>query len=219
MELEFWKDRWSRGETGWHATHINAHLQEYWPRLGIEPGALVFVPLCGKSQDMLWLAGQGYRVRGVEISDLAVEAFFDENRVTPEVTTEANFARYRVDEIEILCGDFFDLAPAHLNGVSAIYDRASLIALPPEMRRDYATHLQALADPETRILLMTLDYDQALMSGPPFSVHEPEVREILGDRFDIRQLATLDVLNENARFRERGLTALDERVYELHPKS
>ncbi len=217
MELEFWKERWNRGETGWHANHINAHMQEYWPRLGAEAGSLVFVPLCGKSLDMLWLAGQGHRVLGVEISELAVQTFFDENRITPEVTKESDFTRYRVDEIEILCGDFFRLEPAHLAGVGAIYDRASLIALPPGMRRDYATHLRALCSPETRILLITLDYDQTRMSGPPFSVHEPEVRELLGGRFNIRQLASLDVLEENPRFRERGLIALEERVYELHP--
>lgn len=218
LELHFWRERWSRDETGWHANHFNAHLQEHWLGLGAAAGAPVFVPLCGKSLDMLWLAGQGYRVLGVEISPLAVEAFFEENRIVPEVTEEVRFTRYRVDEIEILCGDFFDLEPANLAGIGAIYDHASLIALPPEMRPGYAAHLQALSNPETRILLITLDYDQQQMSGPPFSVDESEVQALHGGRFAIRRLATLDVLEENQRFRERGLSALEERVYALRPK-
>ena len=217
MNPEFWHARWHQGEIGWHQDEINVHLQEQWSRLGVSPGARVFVPLCGKTLDLLWLAGQGHRVLGVEISVLAVDAFFVDNGLIPEIAEEPPFLRYRVDELEILCGDFFHLTPAHLGGVTAVFDRASLIAMPPEMRPGYAEHLRSILQPESKVLLVTLEYDQMEMSGPPFSVQDDEVSGLLGEGFRIARLADLDVLAENERFRQRGLTRLSERVYALTP--
>jgi thiopurine S-methyltransferase len=218
MNPDFWHQRWQRGEIGWHQTAVNLHLQDHWPPRGVPIGARVFVPLCGKSLDMLWLAGEGHRVLGVEVSPVAVEAFFEENGLRPATLDEPPFRRYRIDEIEILCGDFFDLQPRHLTDVGAAFDRASLIALPPQMRPRYASHLASLVSPETSILLVTLDYEQSEMSGPPFAVTSSEVSALLGGRFGIRALAEHDVLAENPRFRERGLTRLLEHVYELQPR-
>ena len=133
------------------------------------------------------------------------------------IAEEPPFLRYRVDELEILCGDFFDLTPDHLAGVTAVFDRASLIAMPPEMRPRYAAHLRGVLTPAGKVLLVTLDYDQARMSGPPFAVPDDEVGHLLGDQFRIGRLAELDVLAENERFRQRGLTRLLERVYALRP--
>jgi thiopurine S-methyltransferase len=219
MTPNFWHQRWQRGEIGWHQNEINLHLQEHWSGLGAKPGERVFVPLCGKTLDLLWLAGEGHHVLGVEISPIAVESLFEENGLAPEVTDEPPFRRYQVDELTVLCGDFFDLTPAHLEGVSTVYDRASLIALPPDMRPRYAEHLLGLLRPQARILLITLDYDQAEMAGPPFSLSEGEVRHLLGGRFDIRRLAELDVWAENPRFQQRGLSRLSELVFGLFPCS
>jgi len=215
MNPEFWHERWRQGEIGWHEAEINVHLSDNWPRLSVEPGERVFVPLCGKSLDLLWLAGEGHRVLGVEISRLAVEAFFADNALHPSISEEPPFLRYRAAELEILCGNFFDLTKEHLDGVRGVYDRASLIALPPEMRPGYAEHLQALLGVDVKVLLITFDYDQSEMSGPPFSVTENEVRELFGDRFDIEPVARKDVLAENDQFRQRGLSHLLERVYVL----
>ena len=218
MTPDFWHERWQRGETGWHLDEINLHLQAHWPRLGVGHRGRVLVPLCGKSMDLLWLASQGHRVLGVELSPIAVEALFRDQGLTPEVTEESPFRRYRMDEIEVLCGDFFDLSPAHLGGVEAVYDRASLIAFPPETRGRYARHLMEVLAPAARVLLVTLDYDQEQMAGPPFAVISAEVIDLFGERFEIEPNACVDVLAENRRFRERGLTRLMERVYTLRPR-
>lgn len=217
MQPEFWLQRWQNGEIGWHLDTVNCHLTELWPGLGIAPGTQVFVPLCGKTLDLLWLAAAGHRVLGVEISPLAVDALFRDNGLSPRITEEPPFTRSRVDELEVLCGDFFDLAPAHLAQVGAVYDRASLIALPPQLRPRYAEHLERILPARVPRLLITLEYDQALMSGPPFSVHEDEVRRLFGTYHRVSTLAALDVLDESPRFRQRGLTALTERVYRLDP--
>jgi thiopurine S-methyltransferase len=173
------------------------------------------VTLCGKSLDMLWLQEQGYRVVGVEISQLAVEAFFGENDLQPEITTSGKFQRYDADNITLLCGDFFNLARADIGDTAAVYDRASLIALPPEMRRRYAEYLTNLLPPGINVLLITLEYPQHQMEGPPFSVQESEVHDLYDSNFQVTRLESVDVLADNPNFTERGLTELIERTFLL----
>jgi thiopurine S-methyltransferase len=218
MDLEFWHERWRRGETGWHRDEFNMHLLEHWPRLGVTPAERVFVPLCGKTLDLLWLAGQGHRVLGVELSPIAVEGFFAQHGLRPEVREEPPFRRYRVDELEMLCGDFYALRPEHLLDVAAVYDRAALIAMPPELRPRYVEQLQTLLAPGTRLLLITLDYPQTQMAGPPFSVPQAEVETLMEAGFEILHSSALDVLAENPRMQARGLSRLTEQVYLLRAR-
>lgn len=215
MEKDFWLERWEREEIGFHQNEINPHLREYWPELRLAHGSEVFVPLCGKSRDMLWLREQGHSVLGVELSAIAVQAFFKENGDTPQRMANEKFERYATDGIRILCGDFFDLGKDDLAQVGAVYDRASLVALPPEMRERYARHLVSILPPGTPILLMTFDYPQAEMSGPPFAVSVNEVESLYREHAEIRLLTQLEVLAEYPRFQERGLSRLQENIFLL----
>lgn len=215
MEPSFWHARWQANEIGFHQEEINAHLQSYWPRLDVAAGATVFVPLCGKSRDMLWLASRGHRVLGVEISPIAAAAFFAENDLPVEPIEQARFVLRRAGEITVLEGDYFDLRPDDLRGVAAVYDRASLIALPPDLRAAYAAQMAQLLPPGTPSLLVTLDYEQAEMDGPPFAVGPAEVEALFARDFRIAVLGEQDILAENPRFRARGLTRLAERVFRL----
>jgi len=215
MTPEFWIERWHRGEIGWHSDEINRHLAEHWSRLDVAAGGRVLVPLCGKSLDMLWLAGRGHRVLGVEISAIATDAFFSDNGLLPEVSDEPPFRRYRVDEIELLVGDFFDLQSAQLMDVAAVYDRAALIALPPPMRERYVRHLAALLPAGVQSLLITLEYDQTRMAGPPFAVNGAEVQSLFVPTFEVEAMASCDVLAESPNFARRGLDWIEENVYRL----
>jgi thiopurine S-methyltransferase len=60
-----------------------------------------------------------------------------------------------------------------------------------------------------------MEYPQGEMSGPPFSVSEDEVRRLYAARYAVTLLHTKDILAENPRFRERGLSVLREKVYRL----
>lgn len=219
MDSQFWHERWQRNEIGFHQAEINSHLQEFWPRLGLAAGSRVLVPLCGKSRDMLWLRAGGHRVLGVEISPIAVRDFFRENALTPRATRQGPFECFEADGLCILCGDFFALTPADLADVAGVYDRASLIALPPAMRPRYAQHLAAVLPSRASTLLVTLDYPEGEMNGPPFAVQEPEVRRLYEPSRCVSLLLTRNVLAENPRFRERGLTELREQVYRIDPPS
>lgn len=219
MQPSFWQERWQQNQIGFHQEAINLHLQQFWPKLGIAPGHGVFVPLCGKSADMLWLRAQGYTVVGVELSPLAVQAFFAENGLPVTTRTQGRFTVYEAEGICIYCGDFFDLTADALEGVGAVYDRASLIALPPDMRPAYAAHLQRLLVAGSSMLLVAFDYPQQEMQGPPFSVEACEVRALYGDHCSIELIHSADILQQEARFRDRGVTRLQEKVYRLtyHP--
>jgi thiopurine S-methyltransferase len=215
MEPSFWHERWERAEIGFHKQEINVHLQQFWHRLELQAGQRVFVPLCGKSLDLLWLAGEGHRVTGVEISPVAVAAFFDENGLQPRRWREGVFEMWEADEIRILLGDFFALESRHVADCAGVYDRASLIALPPAMRARYARHLDTILAPGIRVLLVTMEYDQAVLPGPPFAVGETEVRALYEPAHQVELLYVRDALSEESRWRDRGLTWLQEKVYRL----
>jgi thiopurine S-methyltransferase len=217
MKKDYWHQRWERDETGFHKNETNPYLHQYWQELHLVPGSEVFVPLCGKSRDMLWLRKQGHSVLGVELSTIAVQAFFKESGITPHRVTNKKFDRYEANGISILCGDFFDLGKDDLAKASAVYDRASLVALPPEMRERYAFHLLSILPPATQILLVTFDYPQLEMEGPPFAVSADEVEALYHEHAGIRLLAQVDVLALEPRFQKRGLSRLHEGIFLLTP--
>ena len=215
MDTQFWLERWETSQTGFHQHEVNSHLLRYWPKLGLEPGSRILVPLCGKSIDMLWLEAQGYRIIGIELSRIAAESFFTENGLTPEIHKEKHCTRYVHENTELVCGDFFNLTPEDIGQVDAFYDRAALIALTPAQRSGYADHLAQLLDRDTQGLLITLDYNQLEMSGPPFAVSHEEVSRLFEPGCAVKHLFHFDALEDNVRFKERGVTELAEHAYHL----
>jgi len=175
------------------------------------------VPLCGKSYDMIWLRDQGHRVIGIEFSPIAAKDFFDENGLSPTVTHHRTFECWTADDITLFIGDFFALESADTKSVDGVYDRAALIALPPTMRKDYVTHIDAIVPPHAPTLLITFEYPQHEMEGPPFSVMQSEVQQLYENRHTITELVSKDVLNDNPRFRDKGLSSLREVAYHLAP--
>lgn len=215
MDTNFWLERWESNLTGFHQDEINPCLERYWPELEPITGGRVFIPLCGKSHDMRWLLEQGYSIIGSELSPLAVEAFFSEYGLTPETQQEQQHTRWKHGGIEILCGDFFNLGPSDIGTVDAFYDRASLIALTPAQRPIYARQFAELIRKDTPGLLITLDYNQLEMSGPPFAVSAAEVDRLFSKSFDIRRVFSFDALEENPKLKEKGLSELSEHAYRL----
>lgn len=215
MDSDFWHARWQADQIGFHQNEINPYLVDFWPTLQLKRQDRVYVPLCGKTLDMIWLLDQGHAIVGSEISPIAVEAFFTENRLKPEIRQEAGCTRWSCDRVEILCGDFFDLTTAGIGRIDALYDRAALIALTQAQRTRYAARIKELLEPQTPGLLVTLNYEQQQMEGPPFAVSSDEVRNLYREGFSVEQLAHTDVLKAQPRFREKGLTTLTESVYRL----
>ncbi|RAU47426.1 MULTISPECIES: thiopurine S-methyltransferase [unclassified Pseudomonas] len=215
MGPEFWLERWAINQIGFNQAEVNPYLTQLWPELQVKPGERVLVPLCGKTIDLHWLLDQGHHVVGAELSEKAVAAWFSEARLTPETEVRGAFTVYRYGACEIWCGDFFALQPEDVGDCTAFYDRAALIALPAEMRWRYVEQLNRLMAQDSRGLLITLDYDQSQIAGPPFALDEDEVQQLLSPEWRVKQVGEWDVLEKSAKFKQAGATHLMEHAYRL----
>lgn len=214
MNPDFWHQRWQKGQTGFHQATIHPCFESYWHLLEANQGDTVFVPLCGKTLDMRWLTSQGYRVIGVELSPLAVQAYFAECRLTPILREDLPLPCWEAENVTVFCGDFFHLTPPLLNGVKQVYDRAALIALPRPLRKRYVDHLNFLLPYPVNQLVVTLEYPEGEMQGPPFSVLPAEIEELYGDRYQINQLSC-EVPPDYEKFRHKGVSWMQESVCHL----
>ncbi len=215
MDPDFWHQRWHDNQIGFHQDAPTPLLLKHWSALDLPAGARVFVPLAGKSHDIAWLAAQGHRVLGVELSQQAVEAFFAEHDLNPQRRDSPYGMHYTAGNIELICGDAFALDEAILTNCTAVFDRAALIALPPAMRQRYVGELHARLPPGCRGLLITLEYPQAEKSGPPFSVPKAEVHALYARDWNVTTLERLDILATQPGFIEEGVSALETAVYRL----
>jgi thiopurine S-methyltransferase len=210
-QVEFWQQRWLNNQTGFHEGQVNPYLKKHISLLPEPDNSTVFLPLSGKSIDLIWLSNLGYKVIGVECSELAVNAFFTENNLSATVTEQDNFQIWVSGNITIYCGDFYELKSIWFESVNTIFDRAALVALPKEQRTNYFNQLKIIC-PNVRILLVSLEYHQEEMNGPPFSVAENEIKELYSD-FKLSLIESNDILSENEKFKERGLSSLIEKVF------
>ncbi len=214
MHPEFWQQRWTDNQIGFHQDAPTPLLLKHWPALGVAPGARVFVPLAGKSLDMAWFASQGHPVLGVELSQVAIEQFFDEHGLQPAITKSKYGIHYSAGGIELICGDAFGLDEQVLRDCAAVFDRAALIALPPDLRVRYASELYARLPAGCRGLLVTLEYPQHERDGPPFSVQEDEVRALYEQNWLIERLDRRPIPPDHPGH-VGGISQLDTAVYSL----
>jgi thiopurine S-methyltransferase len=206
--LDTWLARWREGRIGWHEAEGNALLKRYWPRL--VRGSRVLVPFCGKSADLLWLATRGLDVSGVEISDIAVEAFFEENELPYEIGEDGGLPCYRATSapVRIYCGDYFafDAGPFH-----SLYDRGALVAVPADGRPAYVEKTRSLLEDDAFRMIITLTYDQSRIDGPPFSIAADELLACWPDLQCVHSRNDID--NSSPKFRQAGLEEVIESVW------
>lgn len=215
-----WHDFWSKsGNPGFHENRVNRYLEEFLPEFDLDPGDTVFVPLCGKAVDMLWLAQQGFNVIGVELSEVAVKSFFAEPGLQYTVDEEEHFKVYSCANIRLYQGNFIHLTGSHVAACRLVYDRAAIVAIEKANRPLYVEHMMNILPPSTAMMVVCLQYDQAAMQGPPFSVPLEEVAELYQQHYEVDMLVQLEKIEEEPRWRERGLQSFVESAIKLNPKS
>lgn len=208
MKADYWLERWRENRIGFHRADANPRLVEHHKALG--DAIRVLVPLCGKSVDLEWLVVRGFAVVGIELSELAAQAFFAERDISPERREQGSFVAYQHGNVTILVGDFFAARADELGHFDGAYDRAAMIALPAELRARYSAHLQTLLAPKAKLLLVTLHFDAE--GGPPFSVSPEEVHSAYaGAR--ISELSRHDARAEAPGPVERGASFVRENTY------
>lgn len=195
MDASFWLQRWKKNDIGFHKSKANPVLVKYFKELSLVKGSRVFLPLCGKTLDIAWLLSNGYRVAGVELIEIAIEQLFMGLGVKPKISGAGEVKHYRAKNIDIFVGDIFDLSSQMLGPVNAIYDRAALVALPEEMRNRYTAHLTEITAKAPQ-LLVSYEYDQNLMAGPPFSISNEEVNQHYRDSYDLTLIVSTNIPGE-----------------------
>ncbi|WKN43014.1 thiopurine S-methyltransferase [Tunicatimonas pelagia] len=188
IDTNFWLNRWKNNEIGFHESEANPLLVKCFPMLSLKKGSRVFLPLCGKTRDIAWLLSQGYAVAGAELSQLAVEQLFAELYAEPEIIQQGELRLYRAKNLDIFVGDLFQLSGSMLGSIDAIYDRGALVALPEEIRSRYSDHLMKIAESVPQ-LLITYEYDQNQMDGPPFSISQEEVEQHYAQPYQVKHLS------------------------------
>ena len=205
---DFWIQRWLDGLIGFHRNAVNPKLTEFTDRLIETNTKRVYVPLCGKTLDMAWLADQGLHVLGCELSPIAIQQFFEEQDCKFERENDV----YRSSRFTLYQRDFFALDASKLAPIEAIYDRAAMVAIGYERQAEYAHHLLEILAPGGKILLVSFDYDRAEMNGPPFALTEDLIRESFSGA-KLECLSKRSILDEEPKFKNRGLSRLSESVW------
>lgn len=232
MDPEYWKEVWKKDDIPFHQSEINTDLKKWIPLWNFPPCTVAFVPLCGKSLDLIWLKEKGFEVLGVEVSEKAVTTFFQEQGIPSKTQQEGAIIRHQGKSLTIYQGDFFDLQKEHLKDVSLIYDRAALVALPAEKRKEYARHLiSLLPSKKVTILMITFSLGRFAHSlppailtksktlGPPFCVEEEEIQENWGEAFEIKKIREEEGLfAEYSRYYKEGIFQYSKKVYCLTSK-
>lgn len=208
-----WESRWQEGRIGFHLPEVNSYLLRYFDKLLTQDTESVFVPLCGKTLDLPWLARRTKKVVGIELVHKAVQEFFKENKLTHSIQKSGKLNLFSNDNIDLFQGDFFDLNKAQTSLFEVIYDRGSIVAFDRSERQRYVNHLMSFLKPGGRILLITLEYDQNKMTGPPFSVPTDEIEWLYAPYGILELLETSDIFDE--RFRKNGLDGMLERVFQF----
>lgn len=216
MQASFWIDSWRNREIGFHQAATHPALLQYWAEAA--GGSNVLVPLCGKTLDMLWLAQHGHEVVGVELVEDAVLEFFSDNQLDYSVSEMAGMRCYRAEQqsISIFAGDFFQFAEVWDGAAfDSLFDRGALVALPSELRAAYVAACKHLLVARPGGLLISFEYDQRQMQGPPFSVDAAELARHWDQQ--VQLLAQLDMLDALPKARASGLSRLDECWWSLCP--
>jgi thiopurine S-methyltransferase len=226
MKASFWHKCWENNSLGFHQEQIHPFLSQYLAPLINEQDRHVFVPFCGKSLDMYWLA-QYMKVSGSELSDIACRDFFiDANidsqiKVYEESQSGVKFQQFSFDNITLWQGDFFNLKAQHLTleqktSIDWIYDRAALIALPIEMQQRYVEHLISFIDQGTKLFLISVEFPNQEMSGPPFPVTQQDINRLflsVNKRCQIECIASRSLADKRFAQRHLQVSHLIERLY------
>lgn len=212
MDEDFWQNRWATNKIVFHEKDGNKLLARHFDVIEMPQGARYFLPLCGKTGDIARLLNKGYHVVGIELAETAIQQLFQELDVTPEISEVGTLKLYSARNLDIFVGNFFDLTAETLGAVDAVYDRAALVALPIDMRPRYSAHLAAITQ-HAKQMLITFEYVQSDMDGPPFNLDENEVRTHYADAYEIELIRRIDIPGGL-----KGLVKANETVWLLTSK-
>lgn len=185
MEAQFWFDSWEQGgsKTSFHRPDLHPYVTEYCTPEFLA-GKRILIPLCGKTNEIAWFQQYADHVIGVELVQTAIQQYFDEH---PQAYTKDG-NRYEAERLTIINDDLFSLTVEDVGYIDFVYDRASLIAFPLDMRMEYLSKMDALTPIGCQTMLITLEYFP-LLQEPPFSVDFEAVQNYYEENHQIEHFA------------------------------
>ena len=191
MKQDHWQQMWNMRDIGFHQSQVHPDLLKH-QNLLMKPGCRVYVPLCGKSLDLVYLADQGYDVVGCEFVEMAVKEFFDEQKLEYTVSKDSaiNVSVYKASsmKLSIYQGDFFVLSSSVIGKFDVIWDRASIVAINISDREKYAKTLIELMAPRCKSLLNLLTITGKNYVGPPHSINAEDIKKLFGSVFKYKEV-------------------------------
>ena len=214
MSNKIWKAKWKRNDIGFHQPAINPLLQQYLPQLHLSANDDILVPLCGKSLDMDLLTDSGYHVIGIEVSKVAIQAYFDARNVKPKREKKGKFIRWWHQDMEIWCGDIFNLSANEIGHVKTLYDCASLTAFPPDSRPYYVRHFYEKLSQHSQILLITTETADEQQQNSVSTI-DSEIQSLYEANYHIELLHGQSSLKQDPEYPDEPNKPMEEKVYLL----
>lgn len=197
----------------------------------------VLVPLCGKTQDLNYLANHPMieEVVGIEGVQKAIADFAEEHPnlhldMNQGTSFHSHFIKYKGTKISIWKGDLFDLQQIEIpdqDKFDLVWDRASIVAVQPIKRQEYVQSISSVLKPGAVMLFGTVDRregtEEAKMSGPPFTVTTNQLHFLYKDIIETGELLqehdeiALDPVS-NQRYVDAGLTSFFEVITLIRTK-
>lgn len=201
---------WSeKTDPPYHRKNYTAKLVQYHDRLVQgKKNSRVFVPLCGKSLDLIYLSEQGHEVIGLEYSKIAVNDFFEENNLAynKEQCEGSPFVKYAAKDknITIYQGDLFDFSQevCGSGSIDAVWDRGSFVAINVSSRDKYVELMSSLVKPSGRILMEIVKYHDPDYYGPPRIILEQDLKSYF-KRFTV-EVSEYELFDPQPSYYKRG---------------
>lgn len=222
MSVDDWGDRWNKSQTQFHMNRVHPMLEKHYNDLtGGKASSRIFLPLCGKSLDLKWLADKGHDVVGCEGVDLGCREFFEEQNIPykAEPIKGVEGVVYKATDgkkITLYRCDYFELTSKITGTFDCIWDRGSFVAIPTQRRQEYVNVTAPLLKKNGKYLLDCFLVDNNAFGGPPFNCKEDEVKKYFGSACTTRKIDTKDAFT---KWQESwGIKSFVEEVYMLLPK-
>ena len=166
----------------------------------------IFVPLCGKTPDMLWLAEQGHAITGVEASPRYIKAFFRDSKLeytvkSRQITTDKKADVYKAKgkDITLYHCDIFDYSLEESGGqFDAIWDQSAMPvinAMGAERLKEYTSLMQSFLKPDGRHMVEICKHGANFVTGKM-------LKSMVGDKSDVRYIGTRIWKYEESDFEE-----------------
>ena len=218
---EPWDDIYAKGRDPWSVPVLKDVVKnEVFNKLtGGRESLDFFLPFCGRSPDMIWLASLGHRVTGVEWSKQAISQFFSTNGLDFDESTvtvgSKEAVAYRAKggvPIVIYCCDLFTVSGDDIGCFDCIWDNGSIGCFDSSRKPEYSKGMLSLLKPNGRMLLCARCFDQTYVAPLPFACSPEEVESMYGHRYNV-ELAQREGKEKHLEVLGRAILPLDDLPY------